>query len=93
MDLPDVDAKLHLDIYHLQLSGMMITKMMMTKMLMTDLEGTRDDDTIQSWSWSLQQCILEHNNVDFNLDDDVGSHLDENDNDKNDNHESNNDHD
>ena len=80
---------------------MMITKMMMTKMLMTDLEGTRDDDTIQSWSWSLQQCILEHNNVDFNFDDDVASHLDENDNedsddytdDKNDNRESNDDHD
>ena len=58
----------------------MMTMMMMTIVMMTDLEGTRDDDTIQSWSWSLQQCILEHNNVDFNLDDDDDSHPDENDN-------------
>ena len=31
---------------------MMTTMMMMTKMMMTDLEGSRDDDTIQGWSWS-----------------------------------------
>ena len=38
-------------------------------MTMSNLEGPRNDHTIQGRSWSLQQLNLEHNNDDFNPDD------------------------